>query len=103
MSVGGPGLPAELEGENYWCYFKDSKERFNFSVPAEPVEGSEGNFSLPVEPAEESEENFSLLAEPVEENEGNFSLPAELAEESEGNTSYICNITKVDLVYETGM
>ena len=61
MSVGGPGLPAELEGENYLCYFKDSKERFNFSVPAEPVEGSEGN------------------------------------------TSYICNITKVDLVYETGM
>ena len=75
MSVGGPGLPAELEGENYRCYFKDSIERFNFSVPAEPVEGSEGNFSL----------------------------PAELAEESEGNTSYICNITKVDLVYETGM
>ena len=40
MSVEGPGLPAELEDENYWCYIKDSKGRFNFSVPAEQIKGN---------------------------------------------------------------
>ena len=37
MSVGGPGLPANLAGETYSCHLADSLGRFNITVPAMEV------------------------------------------------------------------
>ena len=37
VSVGGPGLPINLEGETYSCHLEDSMGRFNITVPAMEV------------------------------------------------------------------
>ena len=37
VTVGGPGLPANLDNETYMCHFEDSGGRFNITVPAMEV------------------------------------------------------------------
>ena len=37
VTVGGPGLPANLDNEAYMCHFEDGRGRFNITVPAMEV------------------------------------------------------------------